>query len=131
MNIQLEKLTSKDFEFVTGETFLDAENMKQANALFSAEHNSIDNCHLPFWATRVQDVFESKAVTYSERDIEEQDFLGIKLISQEKHIIVSFGRVGEEESLVRVIFDKEKHADVPFTLGDVRIESYLTGQKAS
>lgn len=127
MNIHLENISENDFDFVAGTVF---RNEDVAN-LLSNGHNSVDNCHIPSWATKVQDVFEQKAVEYDQRDISEQEFIGVKIISNEDKILVSFGQVGEQVSLVYVGFEKSTTSDGVITLGSPSIHSFLAEKQAS
>lgn len=127
MNIHLEHISKTDFDFAKGTVF----NQEEVASMVSNGHNSVDNCHIPSWATKVQDVFEQKAVVYDEREIAEQDFLGVKLIVNEEKVIVSIGRMGEPLSLAYVMFETVKNENGTLTLGDALIQSFVSDKQAS
>lgn len=106
MKIQKLAILPEDFKTVLGEAFFNADTIQHMNMLSSEEHNSVDNVFTPFWATKVQDILEKKTVTYTEREVQEQEFLGLKIIPHPEEIIVSIGKVGDTESVVQVVFSK-------------------------
>lgn len=106
MKIQKLAIFPEDFKALLGEAFFNADTIQHMNVLSSEEHNSVDNVCTPFWATKVQDILEKKTVTYTEREVQEQDFLGLKIIPHLEEIMVSIGKVGEKESIAQVVFSK-------------------------
>lgn len=117
MKINIDGLSNKDFMDIVGETVLTPVTLPALIELDKEIHSSVDVSPVPFWATKIQDIIENKYVTYSERDIEEELFLGLKVISYTNGLaMVSVGRVGDAESLITVSFKIDEHDQI----GDFR-----------
>lgn len=104
-------VTPGDFHFLKGQDFFDANTIQQIEFLSSEEHHSVDNAGIPFWATKVQDLLEQKAVSYSEREIQEEQFLGMKIIHEEDAVRVSVGEVGTSSSIAQVVISLKKDGE--------------------
>lgn len=114
MELTLHKLQKTDFDFLNKMSFQE-KDFESIRELLTPEHNVVDNTPTPSWASQVQDIFENKVVTYTEREIQELDFLGLKVIKNEESVIVSLGRVGDVESVIEILFNKTQDGET-FTL---------------
>lgn len=114
MELALHKLEKTDFDFLNKMSFQE-KDFESIRELMTPEHNVVDNAPTPSWASQVQDIFENNVVTYTEREIQELDFLGLKVMRKEETVIVSLGRVGDVNPIIEILFNKKQDGET-FTL---------------
>ncbi|WP_442638128.1 hypothetical protein [Rossellomorea marisflavi] len=125
MKLNVEQLDKNDFEVLTGVEILTPVTFPLLNELSGDAHSDIDVSPIPFWATTIQDIVENKYVTYSEEDVAEGMFLGLRVNSfDENHVAVSLGNVGDTNPLLTLSFKAEN--------GKIEVLSgYKTSQKVA
>lgn len=108
MKLNVEQLDSQDFNTLAGVEILTPVTFPLVNELAGDAHSNVDVSPIPFWATNIQDIVENKYVTYSNEEVADGIFLGLRVNSfSENHVEVSLGHVGEAESLLTLSFKAE------------------------
>lgn len=119
MEMDYTKINGNEFDGLQGERLLTKDMLMNLTTLSSSVHKGIEVTYLPFWATKIQDIIEVACVTYTKEDIEENNFLGVRIEALEDVVEVSLGLVGHEESVFTISFKIESDVDGIQRLGEV------------
>ena len=107
MELDYTKINGHEFDELQGEQIITDDVLGKLTALFSSVHSGVDVTYAPFWVTKIQDIIEETCVTYTKEDIEENNFLGVRIETLDDIVEISLGLVGHEESLFIISFKKE------------------------
>lgn len=119
MNIQTTQLNEMDFAQVIGNRLLEGENIARVEELSYAVHTATELTVAPFWATEIQDIVEHKCIEYTPKDIQEGNFLGLRIQAREDEVELTLGFVGQTEAEFEIVFKKELDADGFQVLGTI------------
>lgn len=119
MNVQTMGLTGSEFAHLKGKRLLEGNDIARVEELSYVAHIQTELVSEPFWATEIQDIVENKCVTYTPEEIQNGEFLGLRIKARADELELSFGSVGQEDSAFTVRFQKETDAQGFQVLGEL------------